>query len=222
MARPEKILTDNERLFCEMWLVHGVAKRAYRAAYSEVTESSTESLGSKLLRTKRVKDYLTAKQERLSIEINLDIAQVADRLKAILFSTLVDSLDPETGALKPMHVWPEGLQQSIAGMDVTETYERALCDSCGDDSSDARRKVSTGRVTKLKLWGATEAAKQLMVHLGGNKPVEVSVEASLADMILAAGEPHSNDTDEPEDTDESANNGSTLGDEPTGGDKAGF
>ena len=220
MARPEKILTDQERLFAENWLVHGEAKRAYKIVYTHVTDSSAESMGSRLLRTKRIKDYLTAKQERLGIEIDLDIKQVADRLKAILFSTLVDSLDPETGALKPMHVWPEGLQQSIAGMDVTETYDRALCDQCGDDRSEARRKVSVGRVTKLKLWGATEAAKQLMVHLGGNKPVEVSAEVSLADMILAAGEPRADD--DSDDTDNPVNDVATPVDEPTTDDEAGF
>ncbi len=220
MARPEKIMTDNERLFAENWLVHGEAKRAYRTVFPEVTDSSAESMGSRLLRTKRIKDYLTAKQERLSIEIDLDIRQVADRLKAILFSTLVDSLDPETGALKPMHVWPEGLQQSIAGMDVTETYERALCAQCGGagESGDQPIKVRTGRVTKLKLWGATEAAKQLMVHLGGNKPVEVSAEVSLADMITAAGEPRA-DSD---DTDEPVNDMATPVNEPTTDDEAGF
>lgn len=55
----DKQLNNNQKTFCKGYLEHGNATRAYMAAYSNVKKENAAAVcATKLLKTKRIKEYL--------------------------------------------------------------------------------------------------------------------------------------------------------------------
>ena len=78
-------MTDNQRKFCDEYLIDCNATRAYKVAYSRVTSDETARVnGSKLLTKTNIKNYIDEQLEKLSSEKIADAKEVMEYLTSVL------------------------------------------------------------------------------------------------------------------------------------------
>ena len=78
-------MTDNQRKFCDEYLIDTNATRAYKAAYPHVKSDGAAMAGaSRLLRNVKVKAYIDEQLEKISSEKIADAKEVMEYLTSVL------------------------------------------------------------------------------------------------------------------------------------------
>lgn len=146
-------LKGKQQLFVEEYLIDlNATQAAIRAGYSE---STAQQIGSEnLLKPVIANAIIEAKQAR-SERTQIDADWLLRRLAEEATADLADIYDKETGALKPMQLWPEIWRQGlVAGVDVDQQF--AYLD--GD-------KIPDGVVTKVKLSDRIKRLELIGKHI---------------------------------------------------------
>jgi phage terminase small subunit len=169
-------LTARQRLFVSEYLVDRVGSdAAIRAGYSP---RGAAQQASALLGDERVHKAIAAGLSRVEARAELTIADVVRELRAILEVDPADAIDKQTGAFRPLQEWPKPLRRAVRGIENKEI-------------KGAEGEV-IGFVREVKWWSKTEAAQQLLKHLGGFAPQKVDLGGDalkqLADAIRSARE----------------------------------
>ena len=86
-------MTDNQRRFCDEYLIDCNATRAYKAAYPNIKKDHTaESAGYRLLRNVEVKDYINEQLEKIRSEKIADATEVMEYLTSVLRGETVSEI----------------------------------------------------------------------------------------------------------------------------------
>lgn len=147
-------MTPKQRAFVDEYLKDlNATQAAIRAGYSSRNASRIASeLLDKTHVAHAINDALAARSERTRI----DADWVLKRLAAEAEADMADLYNEETGALKPIHEWPEIWRQGlVAGVEVEELF-----DGAGSD------RVHIGRVRKVRLDSRIKRLELIGKHIG--------------------------------------------------------
>ena len=143
-------------LFIEAYLSNGgnVTDAALAAGFSPKAASSQ---GSRLLKHVKVRGIIDSRRAEVIAKAEEDtgvsLASVLLELKAIVHSDLRRCFNKETGALLPVHLWPDEVARSMASVKVVEM--------AGGKEGDTPMYVK-----EVKLWDKNSAIEKAMKHLG--------------------------------------------------------
>lgn len=78
-------MTDNQRKFCDEYIIDCNATRAYKAAYPNVKkDSSAAACAAKLLRIAKIQKYIDEQLEKISSEKIADAKEVMEYLTSVM------------------------------------------------------------------------------------------------------------------------------------------
>lgn len=169
-------LTPKQRLFCDEWLIHRNATRAYSKAYGgQYNVCRVE--GVKNLSKPACKAYLDQKIAAIEQKYEMNLDKCLSGLARIATANIMDYIrnDGTVDLSELDH------DQAAAIQEITvETYEERT--GRGDETETVKR-------VKLKLHDKKGALLELGKHFGGFKTkVEHSVTNDLAEMMKKARE----------------------------------
>jgi phage terminase small subunit len=146
-------LTKKQQCFIDEYLIDlNATQAAIRAGYSK---NSASEAGYENLRKPQVADAIAEAKKARSERTEIDADWLLKRLAEEATADLADLYDEETGALKPMQLWPEIWRQGlVAGVDVDQQF--AYLD--GD-------KIPDGVVTKVKLSDRIKRLELIGKHI---------------------------------------------------------
>lgn len=151
-------LDERQRLFCERYLLTFNGTQAYKDAGYTAKDDDVAATGAwRLLRKAEVQAYLAELTAKVRERAVVDIATVVEELRRILLTDIADAVD-DSGKLRPLKEWPIDLRRAVAGIDNEELW---------GPSEDGEGREVLGTVRKVRLWSKTDAAQQLLRHLGG-------------------------------------------------------
>ena len=140
-------LTPKQRRFVEEYLVDFNATQAsIRAGYSART---AKEIGYELLKRPHVQEAVSKARDRVTARNDVTVDRIVREAAAVAFSDIRQLYD-EDGTLLPVREWPDGVAESIAGIEVEEQFE---------GRGEAREYV--GRLKKIKRWDKTKALEIL-------------------------------------------------------------
>lgn len=170
-------LSAKQKLFCQRWLIHRNASRAYREAYETNDDNVCAVEGHRNLRKPNIRRFLDIKLEEIEDRFDMDLDKCLKGMFRIASANMLDyiNLDGTVNLSELTH------DQAAAIQEVTvETYEERT--GRGDETETVKK-------VKLKLYDKKGALKDLGQHFGGFKTkVEHSVTEDLADAIKKARE----------------------------------
>lgn len=143
----DKKLTAKQRRFVEEYLVDFNATQAsIRAGYSART---AKEIGYELLKHAHVSAAVARARDRVTARNDVTVERIVREAAAVAFSDIRQLYDAD-GGLLPIGQWPDGVAESIAGIEVEELFE---------GRGEAREHV--GRLRKVKRWDKTKALEIL-------------------------------------------------------------
>ncbi len=179
------------RLFAYEVLGGASAAEAYRTVYPRASVATAETNGPRLLRVAQVAAFVEERRAKVlakaEVTAEVKLERVLLELNRILQADPADALNDD-GSPRPLKEWPKDLRQALAGVEVEDIYEGA-----------GRDRVYVGQLRKWKYWNKTDAASQLMRHLGafrdrvaitgeGATPYAAKTSDEDLDRVLAAPE----------------------------------
>ncbi len=152
-------LTNKQECFCKEYLIDlNATQAAIRAGYSEKTAQriGSENLSKPLIQAE-IQRLMSARSEK--VEINA--AWVLSELKMIHSLDILDIMNEDVSAFKPLSQWPKIWRTSISGMDI-------MAINNGDDIQQTVNKIKwpdkiknlemIGRHVSVKAWDKEEKA----------------------------------------------------------------
>jgi len=154
-------LTPKLENFCREYLVDfNATQAAIRAGYSR---ASAHVQAFDHLKKPRVISRIAELRAATAKEYNITKEKLMRNLMEIAGTRLEDITDPVTGAVLPMHDWPEHMKGTVSGIDLEEIRE---------GRGKTRRVVGYNK--KVRLWEKTKAIEVLNKMLGFNAPEKVA------------------------------------------------
>lgn len=142
-----RVLTAKQERFVQEYLVdHNAAHAVIRAGYSKRGAKQTAH---NLLKKPQVHAAVERARELVAKRNDITVDQIVRTAAAVAFSDIRQLYD-ERGELLPIHQWPDGVAESIAGIEVEELFE---------GRGESRERV--GRLKKIKRWDKTKALEIL-------------------------------------------------------------
>lgn len=169
-------LTPKQRLFCDEWLIHRNATRAYMKAYG-VARKVASVEGCRTLTKSSVDAYLKQKLAEIEKKYEINLETCIAGMARIATANMMDYIKAD--GTVDLSVLDH--DQAAAIQEITvETYEERT--GRGDETETVKR-------VKLKLHDKKGALLELGKHFGGFKTkVEHSVANELADLMKKARE----------------------------------
>ncbi len=168
-----RLTPKQERFVTEYLIDLNATQAAIRAGYSR---RGADTAGPRLLENNDVKAAIDAAKSERSERIKIDAMWVLKRLVDEAEADLADIYDEKTGALKPVHEWPELWRQGlVAGVDILE--ER---DDNGEVIGFTKKIRVSDRIKRIELIGK---------HIGVNafqEQVNVKGVSDLAERLVRA------------------------------------
>jgi phage terminase small subunit len=149
-------LTEKQKTFCDYLLTDPEQNqtKAYLHAYPKSSEKAAEVGGSKLVRNPKVAAYLAEARAKRSERTQIDADWLLKRLADEAEADLAD-LYFESGALKPVHMWPKVWRQGlVAGV---KTRREKVYGGDDDEYAD---------ITEVKLADRNSIKKMIGDHIG--------------------------------------------------------
>jgi phage terminase small subunit len=167
MRKPRADLKERYERFAAAYVSNGGnAAAAARAAMGtmlragDTTQASVQ--GTHLLKTIYVQHLIAEHHRRVEAELKakyeITRENVLDALSNLVFADPRLLFNPD-GTLKHVSELDDRTAKMVSSFEVEELYEV-------EGKGPARRKVNTGRVTKVKMWDKNSAVDKAMRHLG--------------------------------------------------------
>ena len=170
MARVDKEspLNDREELFCvEYCKDFNGSRSAIAEGYSE---KSAGELASRLLRKVNIQTRIKEIKDAQFKKVGIDGEKVLERLDHIGDVDPAETIDPDTGALLPLHKMPVHVRKAISSMKVFEKFD-------GD--------IKIGEIVEVKFWNKVQSNELLGKHKKLFTDV-IEVKSDLYDKIAKA------------------------------------
>lgn len=159
-AKKGKLTPKMER-FCQEYLVDmNMTAAAIRAGYKA---NAAHTVGWENIRKPAIALRINELRKDTAERLNVTKEGIIRMLREVAEARLEDILDPETGAVLPVHEWPQHMKRTANSIEVDEMYAGR-----GDD------RVPIGIVRKVKLSERVKAAEVLNKMLGFNAPDKVA------------------------------------------------
>jgi|SRR5688572_20319690 len=150
-------LTPRQERFCQFYVIYHNAARASREAGYSAKDSNVT--GSFLLANVGIQARITELQYTTAGEFNIMKQHIVGVLMDSINAKIEDITDTETGAILPVHLWPEHMKRAISGMESDELYAGSL---------------PIGLKRKVKLNDRNKAIELLNKMCGFNMPDKVA------------------------------------------------
>lgn len=166
-------LTPKQAAFVREYLVDlNGAAAAVRAGYAA---KSSHVEAARLLANASVRAAVDKALETRADRVELKADDVLREIQRIYSCDIADAFD-EQGRLLPLKDMPLDVRRCISGIETDELY-----------AGGGEMRVEIGQTRKVKFWPKDKALDMAMRHLGKYRDkVEVSVDASLEQLVLAA------------------------------------
>lgn len=185
-------LTAKQQRFVDEYLIDlNATQAAIRAGYSEKTakDIGCQNLA-KLNISEAIERALQSRSERTQIDADWLLKRLADEAVA----DVADIIEESTGALKPIHEWPEIWRTGlVAGVDVSSEYE--MVDGKKEQTAFVSKVRLSDRVKRLELIGkhiGVSAFQTVHKHEGSitheHTHESVSDTAAWVDRLIGNGE----------------------------------
>jgi|SRR5579863_455709 len=164
MRQPRADLKERDERFAACYVTNGGnAKAAAREVFKGVlTVAQAEQQAGRYLRRPYVQHLIADHQARVEAELSARYAitreNVLEALSNLVFADPRKLFDAD-GNLLHLTQLDDRTAKMVSSFEVEELYE-----SVGEGR--AKRKVNTGRVTKVKMWDKNSAVDKAMRHLG--------------------------------------------------------
>jgi len=110
------VLTYNQQLFADEWLIHRNGTRAYKVAYPYIkNDASAAACASALLKVAKVDAYISKELQRLSATCQLNQEWVLNTYRKLTEYTLDDIYNPD-GTMKPIDEMSENAKFAVCGV----------------------------------------------------------------------------------------------------------
>jgi hypothetical protein len=90
----------------------------------------------------------------------LRVDRIEQEIACAAFFDPADSLDPATGAMLPLHQWPEHARRALAGFEEEALFETVDTGERGPRGGVVKSRVQVGVIRKVK-WQDKTAAQRL-------------------------------------------------------------
>lgn len=160
-GQKKRKLTPKRERFCQEYILDfNGAAAARRVGYSEHTANR---IASDLLSKVDIQARIMELQLAGAQEYNATKQRLIKILMDIAGATIEDITDPETGAILPVHQWPDHMKGTVVGSESDELYA-----GYGED------RQAIGIKRKIKFADKTKAVELLNKMLGFNMPDKVA------------------------------------------------
>ena len=166
-------LTAKQQRFVEEYLLDlNATQAAIRAGYSKKTASE---MGYENLSKPHIADAIALGRDERSQRTQIDADWLLTRLAAEAEADIADLYDP-SGALKPVHLWPEIWRKGlVGGLDVQQQW-----------AYEYGEQIPGGVINKIKLSDRVKRLELIGKHVGVNafqERVSVGVDDALAQLL---------------------------------------
>jgi hypothetical protein len=96
----------------------------------------------------------------------LRVDRLEQEIACAAFFDPADSLDPETGAMLPLHQWPERARRALAGFEEEALFETVDTGERGPRGGLVKARVQVGVIRKVKWQDKTAAQRLGLQRLG--------------------------------------------------------
>lgn len=186
-------LTENQRKFCDEWLIHGNGVLAYQTAYPNVkTYTTAASQASYLLKKPHIQNYLDAK--RAEIKEKMEITP--EKLMALQVERATFSpkqlLDPKTGHIIPLHRLPDHVARNITKMKIRQAKPKVHITDIGEEVLMEQQTIEidwdngqAARESLMKVFGLYEQDnKQKTQNIAIYNEVRAQIEKEMVNETL--------------------------------------
>jgi phage terminase small subunit len=164
----------------QLWALEYLSCRNKREAARRcgVPEGNIDLQANKWARDPDVQSFIRERQREAEREAEIRLADVIRELRDILQTDIGLAMDPDSGAIRNIDDWPEGLRKAVKSIKVRETFETI-------DGT----KIWTGQIKDVSFWSKTDAANMLLKRLGAYAPEKVEHSVTLASLVGATQAP---------------------------------
>ena len=156
-------LTDQQRRFCDLYLIELNGTKAYmEAGFRVKSKAVARAAAARLLTNPRVEAYLAARKVAIQEKLEITQERIQREIAAVAFFD-IRQLFGRDGNILPIQDLPRDVAAGLAGMDVIEEFDAAVAKEKGD--GDGARAL-LGFTKKVKLRNKLEALKLLGLDLG--------------------------------------------------------
>lgn len=124
MAKDENGLTDNQIVFCNLFMSTMNATQAYQSAY-QCSVKAAESGSSRLLRNAKVQAYLQSMRQRVGDRTQITLERTMEEIAKLAFSDITTALtfDQSGVKLKPSSELPPSVTAAIEAVSSKESIK---------------------------------------------------------------------------------------------------
>jgi phage terminase small subunit len=152
-------LCAREVRFCQLYVEHGNATRAYaEAGFPHKDGRSAAVLAFKRLRKVKVREFVRGLQHAAADVAQATVEELAQGFRRVATAD-VTVIFAREGEVFPPSGWPKDFVSAVTSIEVEEVFETRSV-------RGKRRKVRAGTRWKVKLENKTEARKVLAQWLG--------------------------------------------------------
>lgn len=176
-------LTPKQKIFCDQYILHRNATKAYMESYKNKSYAASRALASRLLTKDNIKRYLAIKLQEIENRFKLSVDDCLGQISRIAKANMLDYVSIDESGEATVNLTNLNYDQAAAIQEViTEEFE--------DEQGRTRRK------TKIKLYSKDSAAINYGKHLGAFKQkIEHTGVVELAQQIKLARRRVSKDAD---------------------------
>lgn len=172
-------LTDKQKAFCEEYCIDWNGRRAYLAAYPNVTQNTAGVNANKLLKNTKVQQYCKIIQSNIEKRCGISRMKVLQEYMKIGFSS-VAHLHNKWIERKDFESLTDDQKSCISEIDVKVQKKNI-------GSKDEPEIINIEHV-KIKLYDKMKALDSISKMLGYNEEVEVNVNMTRPIQIVSASE----------------------------------
>lgn len=145
-------LSQQQQRFADEYLVDYDGAAAYSRAGYRAAPRAAEVNSARLLAVPAVQAYLRQRGQRISAKLEISAERTLQELARVAFFDPRQLLAPD-GSLKPTNEWSDDVAAAVAGLEISEVFDR---------NGDGRAVV--GQTKKLRIASKTDALGKLAQH----------------------------------------------------------
>jgi hypothetical protein len=108
----------------------------------------------------------TREQQAEDVKLQLSVERLDEELARVALFDPREILDPKTGAMLPLHEWPERARRALASYEEEALFEEVPAGGVGPRGGVVKARVQVGVVRKVKWLNKIDALRLGMQRLG--------------------------------------------------------